>query len=68
MYLKLSKSPKNLKDNPLIYSLNLRDNENIMDIQTINKYRFLVLIKSSDTIRGGIYDIRSDQFIAFIER
>ncbi len=39
-----------------------------MDIQVIDKNRLLVLLESSDNIKGAIYDIKLDKFIKLIER
>ena len=68
MYLKISTSSAYSKLEPYIYSLNLKNDEKIMDIQVINKYRLLVLIEGSGGIKGGIYDIETNKIIGFIEK
>ena len=68
MYLKISITPKNYSSFPSKFSANLTNNEKIVDIQVIDKNRLLVLIESSDNIKGAIYDIKLDKFIKLIER
>ena len=68
MYLKISKSSKNLINTPYIFSTKLNNNEKILNIEVIDKNKLLILIESADNIKGAIYDIENNKIIRFIER
>ena len=68
MYLKISTSSNNLINTPNIFSAKLNNNEKIINIEVIDKYKLLVLIESADNIKGAIYDIENNKIINFIER
>ena len=63
MYLKISISDVKLSNYEAIYSVNLLDNEKIINIEVIDKDRLLILIDSNDGIRASIYDISKNQII-----
>ena len=68
MYLKISTSSNNLINTPNIFSAKLNNNEKIMNIEVIDKNKLLILIESTDNIKGAIYDIENNIIISFIER
>jgi len=68
MYLKISKSSNNLINTPYIFSTKLNNNEKILNIEVIDKNKLLILIESTDNIKGAIYDIENNKIISFIER
>ena len=68
MYLKISKSSNNLINTPYIFSTKLNNNEKILNIEVIDKNILLILIESTDNIKGAIYDIENNKIIRFIER
>ena len=68
MYLKISKSSNNLINTPYIFSTKLNNNEKILNIEVIDKNKLLILIESTDNIKGAIYDIENNKIIRFIER
>ena len=68
MCLKISKSSNNLINTPYIFSTKLNNNENILNIEVIDKNKLLILIESADNIKGAIYDIENNEIIRFIER
>ena len=68
MYLKISTSSSNLINTPNIFSAKLNNNEKIINIEVIDKYKLLLLIESADNIKGAIYDIENNKIISFIER
>ena len=63
MYLKISISDVKLSNYEAIYSVNLPDNEKIINIEVIDKDRLLILIDANDGIRASIYDIGKNQII-----
>jgi len=68
MYLKISTSSSNLINTPNIFSAKLNNNEKIINIEVIDKYKLLLLIESADNIKGAIYDIETNKIISLIER
>ena len=68
MYLKISKSSNNLINTSYIFSTKLNNNEKILNIEVIDKNKLLILIESTDNIKGAIYDIENNKIIRFIER
>ena len=68
MYLKISKSSNNLINTSYIFSTKLNNNEKILNIEVIDKNKLLILIESTDNIKGAIYDIEDNIIISFIER
>ena len=68
MYLKISKSSNNLINTSYIFSTKLNNNEKILNIEVIDKNKLLVLIESTDNIKGAIYDIENNKIVGFIER
>jgi len=68
MYLKISTSSSNLINTPNIFSAKLNNNEKIINIEVIDKNKLLVLIESTDNIKGAIYDIETNKIISLIER
>ena len=53
--------PKNI-------SLNLKNEEEIIDIEIIDKNRLMIIIKNSNNLKGAIYNIKQKKIIEFIEK
>ena len=68
MYLKISTPTSTLINTTNIFSAKLNNNEKIINIEVIDKYKLLLLIESADNIKGAIYDIENNKIINFIER
>ena len=49
-------------------SLNLDEEEEILDISVIDENTLLIKIKDSENIVGGIYNIRKKEITEFIEK
>ena len=67
MYLKISTSSEKLSNKTNIFSIQLPENEKIKNIEVIDKDKLLVIIESSDSIKGAIYDIKNNKIISYIE-
>ncbi len=68
MYSKISTNLKDVTLNPEKITLNLKDKEEIIDIQVIDENRVLITINHSDNVRGLIYHIKENQIQKIIER
>jgi len=68
MYLKISTSTKNISNLPIIFSTKLGNNEQIKNIEVIDKNNLLILIESPNNVKGAIYDIEKNKIISLIER
>ena len=66
MYLKISINPKDMTLKGEKISLNLKKDEQIIDIKIIDNNRLLLVIKSSGNIKGAIYNIKKDRISKFI--
>ena len=65
-----SKTSTNSKDMTLdqkIISLDLTNEENIVDIKIIDENRLLITINSSDNLKGVIYNIKQNKIVKIIE-
>ena len=67
MYLKISTSSEKFSNKTNVFSIELPENEKINNIEVIDKDKLLVIIESSDSIRGAIYDIKNNKIISYIE-
>ena len=49
-------------------TLNLNDEEEIIDIEIIDENRLLITINSSDNLKGVIYHIKQNKILKIIEK
>ena len=49
-------------------SLNLKNDEEIIDIEVIDENRLLITIKNSSIVKGAIFNIRQNKISKFIEK
>ena len=68
IYLKISSKGNRELNSSLIFSSNLENNENIIDIEVIDKNKLLILIEKEGRIKGAIYEINKNQIISYIDR
>ena len=68
MYMKISTN-KNVSDyKNKDYSLELKNNEKIIDIEVINDSSLLIVISNNNDTFGIIYDIKNNNIISNIKR
>ena len=63
MYLKISTNSKNMVLDPKNISLNLKNEEEIVDIRIIDENRLLIIIKNSSTLKGAVYNIKQKKIL-----
>ena len=68
MYLKISTNSENMILNPENISLNLKKEEEIVDIRIIDESRLLIIIKNSSTLKGAVYNIKQKKILEFINK
>ena len=68
MYSKTSTNSKDMTLDQKIISLNLTNEEDIVDIKVIDENRLLITINSSDNLKGVIYNIKKKKIIEIIEK
>ena len=68
MYLKISTNSENMILNPKNISLNLKNEEEIIDIRIIDENRLLIIIKNSNSLKGAIYNIKQKKISEFINK
>ena len=68
MYSKISTNSKDITLNTKKISLNLINEEEIIDIEVIDENRLLITINSSDNIKGLIYHIKQNKILQIIEK
>ena len=68
MYLKISTNSENMILNPENISLNLKKEEEIVDIRIIDENRLLIIIKNSSTLKGAVYNIKQQKILEFINK
>ena len=66
MYLKISTNSENMILNPENISLNLKKEEEIVDIRIIDENRLLIIIKNSSTLKGAVYNIKQKKISEYI--
>ena len=49
-------------------TLNLNDKEEIIDIEIIDENRLLIIINSSNNLKGVIYNIKQNKILKIIEK
>ena len=68
MYLKISTNSKNMILDPKNISLNLKNEEEIIDIMVIDDNKLLIIIKNSSTLKGAVYDIKQRKISEYINK
>ena len=68
MYLKISTNSKNMVLDPKNISLNLKNEEEIVDIMVIDDNKLLIIIKNSSTLKGAVYDIKQRKISEYINK
>ena len=68
MYSKISTNSKDVTLDQEKITLNLNDNEEIIDIKVIDENRLLITINSSDNLKGVIYSIKQNKILKIIEK
>ena len=68
MYLKTAGNQNNSQNNIKNLSLNLANNEKIIDIQVLNNHQLLIVISNSVNTSGIVYDTKKNNIISTIKR
>ena len=68
MYLKIAGNQNNSQNNIKNFSLNLANNEKIIDIQVLNNHQLLIVISNSVNTSGIVYDTKKNNIISTIKR
>ena len=68
MYLKIAGNQNNSQNNIKNFSLNLANNEKIIDIQVLNNNQLLIVISNSVNTSGIVYDTKENNIISTIKR
>ena len=68
MYLKISTNSKNMILDPKNISLNLKNEEEIIDIKVIDDNKLLIIIKNSSTLKGAVYNIKQKKISEYINK
>ena len=68
VYLKISGNQNNSDYNTIEYSLNLAEDEKIIDMQVLNNNEILILISNSMNTYGIVYDTNKKSKISLIKR
>ena len=68
MYLKIAGNQNNSQNNIKNFSLNLANNEKIIDIKVLNNNQLLIVISNSVNTSGIVYDTKKNNIISTIKR
>jgi len=68
MYLKIPGNQNNSQNNIKNLSLNLTNNEKIIDIQVLNNNQLLIVISDAVNTSGIVYDTKKNNIISIIKR
>ena len=68
MYSKISISEKKISNIEVDFSINLKTDEKIKNIEVINSNKLLILIENKEDLIGLIYDINENKIINKINR
>ena len=68
MYLKISTNSEDISLKPEKISLNLANNEEIIDIIIIDENKLLITTKSASDIKGIIYNFKKNKILKIIEK
>ena len=68
MYLKISGNQNNSENSIKNFSLNLANNEKIINIEVLNKNQLLIVISNSVNTSGIVYDTKENNIISTIKK
>ena len=68
MYSKISTNSENMILDPKNISLNLKNEEEIIDIRIIDENRLLIIIKNSSSLKGAVYNIKQKKISEYINK
>ena len=68
MYLKISNNSYNNSYSSEFISLNLKEDEEIANIQVIDENRLLITIKNTSFLTGAIYNIKEKKIQEYIDK
>ena len=68
IYLKISGNQNNFENNITKQSLNLKDDEKIINFQVLNEDKVLIVISNSFDTFAIVYDIKQEKMISKINR
>ncbi len=68
IYLKISGNQNNFQNNITKQSLNLEEDEKIINFQVLNEDKVLIIISNSSDTFAIVYDIKQQQMISTINR
>ncbi len=68
MYLKISKNQNAFDVDPKEISLNLSNNDEIIEINVIDHEKLLIVINQEDKLKAAIYNIKMQKITEFIEK
>ena len=68
IYLKISGNQNNFENNITKQSLNLKDDEKIINFQVLNEDKVLIVISNSFDTFAIVYDIKQEKMISKIDR
>ena len=68
IYLKISGNQNNFENNITKQSLNLKDDEEIINFQVLNEDKVLIVISNSFDTFAIVYDIKQEKMISKINR
>ncbi len=66
--MKISTSSEKILLDQKSISLMLKNDEEIVDIKVIDENNLLIIIEHSGKIKGGIFDIKKNKIVNYIER
>ena len=68
IYLKISGNQNNFQNNITKESLNLEEDEKIINFQVLNEDKVLIIISNSSDTFAIVYDIKQEKIISTINR
>ena len=68
IYLKISGNQNNFQNNITKQSLNLKDDEEIINFEVLNEDKVLIVISNSFDTFAIVYDIKQEKIISTINR
>ena len=68
IYLKISGNQNNFQNNITKQSLNLKDDEEIINFEVLNEDKVLIVISNSFDTFAIVYDIKQEQIISIINK
>ena len=68
IYLKISGNQNNFQNNITKQSLNLEEDEKIINFQVLNEDKVLIVISNSSDTFAVVYDIKEEKMISTINK